>query len=161
MFVMPSFTINVYCEFVSFNIIMFNYVYCNVCKGKWLSKLFNLCLILLCYTTVCDKVCQLLATCRLFSVGTQVSFTNKTDRHAIAEILLKVALSTINQAYKLKTVIYSFCLDLLTINVYCEFVSFNIIMFNYVYCNVCKGKWLSKLFNLCLILLCFWTINYV
>ena len=31
-----------------------------------------------------------------FSPGTQVSSTNKTDRHDIAEILLKVALNTIN-----------------------------------------------------------------
>jgi hypothetical protein len=29
--------------------------------------------------------------------GPPVSFTNKTDRHDIAEILLKVALSTIKQ----------------------------------------------------------------
>jgi hypothetical protein len=28
-----------------------------------------------------------------------VSFTNKTDRHEIIEILLKVALNTINQAH--------------------------------------------------------------
>jgi len=32
---------------------------------------------------------------RLFSPGTPVSSTNKTDRHDIAEILLKVALNTI------------------------------------------------------------------
>jgi hypothetical protein len=31
-----------------------------------------------------------------FSPGTPVSSTNKTDRHDIAEILLKVTLSTIN-----------------------------------------------------------------
>jgi hypothetical protein len=30
-------------------------------------------------------------------MGTPVSFTNKTDRHDIAEILLKVALNTIKQ----------------------------------------------------------------
>ena len=33
----------------------------------------------------------------MFFSGTPVSFTNKTDRHDIAEILLKVALSTIKQ----------------------------------------------------------------
>ena len=44
-------------------------------------------------TTLCDKVCQWLATCRRFS---PVSSTNKTDRHDITEIVLKVALSTIN-----------------------------------------------------------------
>jgi hypothetical protein len=32
-----------------------------------------------------------------FSTGTPVSSTNKTDRHDITEILLKVALNTINQ----------------------------------------------------------------
>ena len=48
-------------------------------------------------TTLCDKVCQWLATGRWFSTGTLVSSTNKTDRHVITEILLKVALNTINQ----------------------------------------------------------------
>jgi hypothetical protein len=38
-------------------------------------------------TTLCDKVCQWLATGRLFSPGPPVSSTNKTDRHDIAEIL--------------------------------------------------------------------------
>jgi hypothetical protein len=33
----------------------------------------------------------------LFSPGSPVSSTNKTDRHDIAEILLKVALDTIKQ----------------------------------------------------------------
>ena len=44
-------------------------------------------------TTLCDKVCQWLATGQWFSLGTPVSSTNKTDHHDIAEILLKVALS--------------------------------------------------------------------
>ena len=43
-------------------------------------------------TTLCDKVCQWLATNRWFSRGTPVSSTNKTDCHDITEILLKVAL---------------------------------------------------------------------
>ena len=51
-------------------------------------------------TTLCDKVCQWLATCRWFSSGLPVSPTNKTDRHDITEILLKVALSTIKQTNK-------------------------------------------------------------
>jgi hypothetical protein len=42
-----------------------------------------------------DKVCQWLATGRRFSLGTLVSSTHKTDRHAITEILLKVGLNTI------------------------------------------------------------------
>jgi hypothetical protein len=45
--------------------------------------------------TLCDKVCQWLAAGRWFSPGIPVSSTNKTDRHDIAKILLKVALNTI------------------------------------------------------------------
>ena len=45
-------------------------------------------------TTLCDKVCQWLATGQWFSWGTLVSSTNKTDLYDITEILLKVALST-------------------------------------------------------------------
>jgi hypothetical protein len=42
-------------------------------------------------------ICQLLATGRWFSLDSLVSSTNKTDRHDITEILLKVALNTMNQ----------------------------------------------------------------
>ena len=46
-----------------------------------------------------DKVYQLLAHGRWFSPGTPASSTTKTDRHDIAEILLKMALNTkINQS---------------------------------------------------------------
>ena len=48
-------------------------------------------------TTLCDKVCQWLATGQWFSLGIPVSSTNKTDHHDITEILLKVALNTIKQ----------------------------------------------------------------
>jgi len=51
-------------------------------------------------TTLCDKVCQWLVAGWLFSPDPPVSSTNKsikTDRHDITEILLKVALNTINQ----------------------------------------------------------------
>jgi hypothetical protein len=51
-------------------------------------------------TTLCDKVCQWLAAGRWFSPGPHVSSVNKTDRHDITEILLKVALSIINQPNK-------------------------------------------------------------
>jgi hypothetical protein len=37
---------------------------------------------------------------QLFSPDTVVSSTNKTDRHDVSEILVKVALSIINQAYQ-------------------------------------------------------------
>ena len=46
-------------------------------------------------TILCDKVCQWLAAGRWFSLGIPVSSTNKTDRHNITEILLKVAWNTI------------------------------------------------------------------
>ena len=47
-------------------------------------------------TTLCDKVCQWLATGQWFSPGTPVSSTNiKTDLHHKNEILLKVALNNI------------------------------------------------------------------
>ena len=45
-----------------------------------------------------DKVYQLLVHGLWFSPGTPASSTTKTDRHDIAEILLKVALNTKNQS---------------------------------------------------------------
>ena len=56
-------------------------------------------------TTLCDKVCQWLATGLWFSLGSPVSSTNKTDHHDINEILLKVALTTINQTTNKKSYI--------------------------------------------------------
>jgi len=44
--------------------------------------------------TASDKIYQLLAHGRCFSPGTPASSTTKTGRYDIAEILLKVALST-------------------------------------------------------------------
>jgi hypothetical protein len=54
-------------------------------------------------TTLCDKVCQWLATGQWFSPGPPVSSTNKTDRHDITEILLKVAFDTIKQTIAIST----------------------------------------------------------
>jgi len=47
------------------------------------------------YTTLCNKVWQWLTAGRWFSPGTPGSSINKTDRHDITEILLKVSLNTI------------------------------------------------------------------
>jgi hypothetical protein len=47
-------------------------------------------------TTLCDKVCQWFTAGRWFFLGSPVSFTNKTDRHEIIEIMLKVELNTMN-----------------------------------------------------------------
>ena len=55
------------------------------------------------YNIICDKVCQCLAAGRWFSLGTPVSATNKTDRHDIAEILLRVALNIINLNFSTHT----------------------------------------------------------
>ena len=52
-----------------------------------------------------DKVYQLLAHGRWFSPGTLASFSTKTGRYDIAEILLKVSLSTINQIKSIRTII--------------------------------------------------------
>jgi hypothetical protein len=48
-------------------------------------------------TAASDKAYQLLAHGRWFSPGTPASATTKTGRQDIAEILLKVAINTINQ----------------------------------------------------------------
>jgi hypothetical protein len=53
-------------------------------------------------TTLCDEVCQRRATGRWFSPCPPVSSINKTDRHEMMEILLKVALNTIKQNKKEK-----------------------------------------------------------
>ena len=53
-------------------------------------------------TTLCDTVCQWIATDRWFSSGPLVSSTNKADRHDIADILLKQALNTIKPTKKRK-----------------------------------------------------------
>jgi hypothetical protein len=48
-------------------------------------------------TTLCDKVCQWLATGRWFSPGSPISSTYKTDRHDITVIMLQVALNSTKQ----------------------------------------------------------------
>jgi hypothetical protein len=47
------------------------------------------------HTTLCNKVCQLLATDRWLSPGTPFSSTNIIDCHDINKIMLKVVLNTI------------------------------------------------------------------
>ena len=70
---------------------IYNYL-CNQCLSPltlWVRTLLRRGVL---DTTLCDKVCQWLATGQWFS---PVSSTNRTDRHDITEILLKVALNTI------------------------------------------------------------------
>jgi hypothetical protein len=65
------------------------------------KKIFKVCILVLSLsrgvhdTTLCDKVCQWLATGWWCSLGSPVSFINKTDRQNSIEIVLKVAFNTI------------------------------------------------------------------
>ena len=73
---------------------IYNYL-CNQCQSPptlWVIIPFRRDVL---DTTLCDEVCQWLAIGRWFYTGTPVSSTNKTDRHDITEILLKLALNTI------------------------------------------------------------------
>ena len=97
-----------------------------------------------------DKVYQLLAHGRWFSPGTQASSTTKTGRHYIAEILLKVALNTINHII---IIIIYLWLSTIYFNLYIQkhFINFNKHVLGYVcyysFCNeilmihvvFCKG----------------------
>ena len=60
-------------------------------------------------TTLCDKVSQWLVAGWWFSPGTLVSSTNKTDRHDITELLLKVALNTITLTLKIYILYFLIC----------------------------------------------------
>jgi len=57
-------------------------------------------------TTLVDEVCQLFAAGRWFSPCTPDSSTNTTDRHNITEMLLNVALSTINLTLNVCTKVF-------------------------------------------------------
>ena len=70
--------------------LIYNYL-CNQCLSP-LMLWVQISIMARC-TTLCDKVCQWL------SQGPLVSSTNITDHHDITEILLKVALNTIKQAF--------------------------------------------------------------
>ena len=71
-----------------------------------------------------DKVYQLLAQGRWFSPGTPASSTTKTDRHDIAEILLKVALkhqksNSINLFFHIRYTIYIYRMKTYIYNLLC------------------------------------------
>ena len=73
---------------------IYNYL-CNQCLSLLTLWVWIPLMVRCTNTTLCDKVCHWLAAGMWFSSGTHVSSTNKTDRHDIIEILLKVALNTI------------------------------------------------------------------
>jgi hypothetical protein len=75
-----------------------NYSYKPITNTAWVpARLWNLHKGCTRLATTSDKVYQLLAHGRWFSPDTPASSTTKTGRHNIAEILLNVALNTINQ----------------------------------------------------------------
>jgi hypothetical protein len=78
---------------------IYNYI-CNQCLSPlmWVRILLRRGVL---DTTLCDQVCQFLMTGQWFSQGITVSSTNKTDCQDISEILLKVALNTINSSIKI------------------------------------------------------------
>ena len=81
----PSWSIIIFTT--TYAISAYHYYSCEFKSRSWRGVLV---------TTLCDKVCQYVAvTCRWFSPGTPVSFTNKTTHNDIAVILSKVELNTI------------------------------------------------------------------
>jgi hypothetical protein len=73
-----------------------------------LFLVFRYCLNKLLYVSTCTEkhpIQQVIYNPSWFSPGTPVSSTNKTDRHDITEILLKVALSTINETKPKPTIL--------------------------------------------------------
>jgi hypothetical protein len=79
-----------------------------------------------------DKVYQLLAHGRWFSPGIAASFPTKTGGHDIAEILLKVALSTINQINFTKIFVYLKSYAIHTAQLFC-----GLFLGRHCFCPVC------------------------
>jgi hypothetical protein len=79
-------------------------------------------------TTLCDKVCQWLATGRWFSPGTPVSSTNKTDRHDMAKVLLTVASNTTSH-HKTESILKYWHHNLSVSRDNVRFMSFNLIWY--------------------------------
>jgi hypothetical protein len=73
---------------------IYNYL-CNQCLSPLKLWVWILLMVRYIWCIIMWIVCQWLATGRWFSLCTPLSSTNKTDRHDITEILLKVALNTI------------------------------------------------------------------
>ena len=97
-------------------------------------------------TTLCDKVCQWLETCRWFSPGTLVSSSNKTDRHDITEIRMKVALTTIANQWLALVILHQTSNYFVFILLYNQF---NMTWLKLIWqCNICfsvpvEDPWLS------------------
>ena len=79
------------CMVVGFTTTMYLCIQCLSPLKMWVW------ILLMARCTLCDKVCQWLATGRWFSPWYYSSSTKKTYHHDIAKILLKVALNIIRQ----------------------------------------------------------------
>jgi hypothetical protein len=69
-------------------------------------------------------------------VGTPVSSINKTDRHNIAELLLKVALNTINQTATVNQLVMNLAKRLLLFLVFTLQFNASILMKNSLFCGI-------------------------
>ena len=124
-------------------------------------------------TTLCDKVSLWLPTGRWFIPGLPVSSINKTDRHDLTEILLKVALTQSNkqannklcnnfeQDYYINTLNVKTCLSynfkpqsgqikdykavLLGIKIMCPSRGVSVVVFNATFNNISVTLWWSVL----------------
>jgi hypothetical protein len=65
--------------------------FCNTCGRKLFLDMPTAVYWMFLDTTFYDQVCQWLGAGQWFSPGTPISSTDKTDRHDIPDILLKVA----------------------------------------------------------------------
>ena len=86
---------------------IYNYL-CNQCLSPltlWVQIPFSWWGVL--DTTLCDKVCQWLATGRWVSLGTSVFSTNRLTAtiYSVTARLLKVTLNTINQTIKINQIL--------------------------------------------------------
>ena len=104
-----------------------------------------------CDTTLGDKVWHWLATSRWFSPDTPVSSTNKTDRHDITEILLKVVLNIITLTLEISKkwiqLIYSYFLSLFLLQFYLWLYNFILFILN-LYCFPFMFEFSYYLFHL-------------
>jgi hypothetical protein len=83
-----------------------------------------------------DKVYQLLAHGRWFSLGTLASSTTKTGRHDIAEILLKVALKHQKFLFRQRDIVKP------SMESY-RLISVTIILWGYIIMDLCLWNYLS------------------
>ena len=83
-------------------------------------------------------ICRWLSACRWFSPGTLVSSTNKTDRHDITEILLKVVLTTITLTHQFLLLVFHL-LSVKNLDVKCLCTNLEVLLDIFI-CNINFNK---------------------